>query len=80
MIPKDIMTYLDSEYSIMFHTPCEFCGSNFYIEELYVEYIYDHPHHLCVCTCKKCGNEKVFSFSAPYLKEDLLSPFGFLLN
>lgn len=80
MILKDTMTYLESESSIMFHTPCEICGGNFYIEELYVEYIYDSPYHLCVCTCEDCGNEKVFLFSAPYLQEDLLLPPSFLLH
>lgn len=80
MILKDAITYLDSETSIIHDTPCELCGSRFVIDALYVENIYGNPHHLCICKCSNCNNEKVFLFSAPYLKEELIVPPKSLLN
>ncbi|GAA0785397.1 metal-binding protein [Hathewaya limosa] len=81
MISKETMLYIESEYSIINSTPCEFCGSNLIIDELYVEFIEGYPHHLCICTCSKCGNEKVFAFSAPYFRnEELILPSKFFTN
>lgn len=80
MILKDAFTYLDSETCIIHDTPCEICGSKFEIDALYFENIYGNPHHLCICKCTHCSNEKVFLFSAPYLREDLVVPPDNLIN
>ncbi|SHK07627.1 hypothetical protein SAMN02745248_01710 [Hathewaya proteolytica DSM 3090] len=80
MILKDVITYLDSENYIIHNTPCMICGSQLEIEGLYVETILGLPHHLCICRCPNCGEEKVFIFSAPYLKDELVIPPEHALN
>ncbi|MFX0548380.1 metal-binding protein [Hathewaya histolytica] len=72
MIHKETMVYIESEYSIIHETPCEFCGKDFKIEDMSVEFIEGTPHHFCYCTCNNCGNEKMFVFLAPYFKKEEL--------
>lgn len=72
MLQKDNLDYIESEYSIIHGTPCEFCGHNFKIDEMDMEFIDDTPHHFCYCICENCGHEKLFVFLAPYFKKEEL--------
>lgn len=74
MTLEEIMRYIESEFSIINGTPCEFCGSDFVTEEIAIEISNDMPFDICECTCPECGNNKTFKFHAPFVdKKTLLS-------
>ncbi|MCM0647780.1 metal-binding protein [Clostridium swellfunianum] len=68
MTVRDIMKYIESEFKIINHTPCEICGGDYFAEDTHIAIIDDVPYDLCTCTCSNCGHEKTFEFSAPFLE------------
>ena len=80
MIFKDIMKYIESEYSIINYTPCKVCGGNYIIKCSNEILIDDIPYDICHCICSNCGYEKVFQFCAPFIKEDLPINIKAILN
>lgn len=70
MIFKDIMKYIESEYSIINLTPCEVCGNTYVTENIGLELVDDVPYDVCFCTCEKCGHEKEFLFTTPFIDEE----------
>ncbi|MCY6370162.1 metal-binding protein [Clostridium ganghwense] len=72
MVLHDIMKYIESEYDIINSTPCEVCGDSYIAEDLEIHIVNDIPYDVCICTCAKCGHEKLFKFCAPFTDEELL--------
>lgn len=70
MIITDIMKYIESEYNVINNTPCEVCGGDYGAEELEILIINNEPYDVCVCSCSKCGHEKIFEFHAPFILEN----------
>lgn len=69
MTIKDIMKYIESEYSIINSSTCEVCGGSYFVEELRIDVIGDIPYDVCDCVCSECGYEKTFEFCAPFTDE-----------
>lgn len=69
MTLRDIMMYIESEYKIINHTPCELCGGDYLTEDIQIALIDDIPYDICSCICSNCGHEKIFEFSAPFIDE-----------
>ncbi|MCM8709468.1 metal-binding protein [Clostridium sp. SYSU_GA19001] len=69
MTLRDIMMYIESEYKVINHTPCELCGGEYLTEDIQVAFIDDVPYDLCACICQNCGHEKIFEFSAPFIEQ-----------
>ncbi|SKA91092.1 hypothetical protein SAMN05428976_1169 [Clostridium sp. USBA 49] len=70
MTLRDIMKYIESEYKVINHTPCEICGGDYLTEDIQIALIDDIPYDLCACVCSHCGHEKIFEFSAPFINEN----------
>jgi len=66
MTIREIMKFIESEYSVINETPCEVCGGDFFAEELSIDIIDGVPYDICDCTCSNCGNSKTFEFYAPF--------------
>lgn len=78
---KDIMKYIESEYSIINSSNCEICGGDFFVEELHLDMIDDVPYDVCECVCSECGHEKTFEFCAPFVDDnDLKNAKKFFMN
>lgn len=69
MTAREIMKYIESEYHVINHTPCELCGGEFHAEEVEIALIDDMPYDVLVCVCENCGNERTFEFSAPFIED-----------
>lgn len=69
MTIRDIMKYIESEYSVINDTPCEVCGGEFITENLVIDVIDGIPFDVCSCVCSSCGYEKTFEFCAPFIDE-----------
>lgn len=69
MTINDIMKYIESEYTIINHTPCEICGGDYFVEDIGVALIDSLPFDVCNCTCSKCNHEKAFIFRAPFIDD-----------
>ncbi|MBL4936378.1 metal-binding protein [Clostridium sp. YIM B02515] len=69
MTVRDIMKYIESEYKVINHTPCEMCGGDFLTEEIQVAVIDNIPYDICSCICSNCGHERVFEFGAPFIED-----------
>ncbi|OFI05510.1 hypothetical protein CLOACE_16680 [Clostridium acetireducens DSM 10703] len=67
---RDIMKYIESEYSVINDTPCEICGGNYIADCLEIDIINGFPYDVCTCVCENCGYEKTFTFSAPFIDEN----------
>lgn len=80
MTVRDIMKYIESEYRIISHTPCEVCGGDFLTEEIEVALIDDMPFDICSCVCSNCGHERVFEFNAPFIEGKIKSKIKKNLN
>lgn len=80
MILRDIMKYIESEYRVINHTPCEICGGDYLTEEIQIAFIDDVPYDLCSCICSHCGHEKIFEFSAPFIDENGMKKMKKYLN
>lgn len=80
MTIKDIMKYIESEYKIITHTPCEVCGADYLTENIQVALIDDIPYDICSCICSNCGHEKIFEFNAPFIKEKSSKKMKNILN
>jgi hypothetical protein len=65
---REIMKYIESEFKVISHTPCEMCGGDFVTEDIQIAVIDDIPYDICACTCSSCGHERIFEFSAPFLE------------
>jgi hypothetical protein len=63
------MKYIESEYKVITHTPCEVCGGEYLAEDLEVSLIDGEAFDICECICSCCGHEKAFLFSAPFIDE-----------
>lgn len=77
---KDIMKYIESEYSVVNKTPCEICGGKYQAEDLEIAFIDDVPFDVFNCTCSKCGHEKTFQFNAPFIEDDGIKTCKKFLN
>lgn len=80
MTVRDIMKYIESEFKIINHTPCEVCGGGFIAEEIQIAFINDLPYDICACTCSNCGHSKIFEFSAPFIEDTFEKKFKKNLN
>lgn len=69
MTIKDIMKYIESEYDVINHTPCEVCGGDYMAEDLNIELIDGIPFDVCDCICSICGHGKSFMFTAPFIED-----------
>lgn len=67
MIFRDFMKYIESEYTIVNNTPCEVCGGQYEAEEMDINILEGIPYDTMVCTCSKCGHERIFSFTIPVI-------------
>lgn len=65
---REIMKFIESEYRVINHTPCEICGGDYMTEDIHLVLIDDVPYDICSCVCSNCGYEKVFEFSAPFIE------------
>ncbi len=68
MTIKDMMKYIESEYTVINETPCEVCGGEFFADELKLSIVDDIPYDVCSCICSNCGHEKIFEFHAPFIE------------
>lgn len=68
MTVRDIMKYIESEYKVINHTPCDVCGGDYLTEDIEIALIDDIPFDICSCVCSNCGHEKIFEFIAPYIE------------
>ncbi|AYD39127.1 metal-binding protein [Clostridium fermenticellae] len=80
MTIKEIMKYIESEYSVINDTPCEICGGEYIAENLEIDIIDDVPYDMCTCICSSCGHEKLFEFYAPFIEENNLKKAKNILN
>lgn len=80
MTLRDIMKYIESEYKVINHTPCEMCGGDYLTEDIEIAFIDDIPYDVCSCTCANCGHEKIFEFSAPFIDERKIKKLKSNLN
>jgi hypothetical protein len=80
MTIRDIMKYIESEYSIINYTPCEICGGDYIAENLKIDIVDDIPYDVCDCICSYCGHEKTFEFCAPFIDENGLEKARNILN
>jgi hypothetical protein len=80
MTVREIMKYIESEYKVINHTPCEVCGGDFITEEIELALIDDIPFDICSCVCSNCGHERAFEFIAPFIDEKHTSKLKKNLN
>ncbi len=80
MTIKEIMKYIESEYSVINDTPCEICGGEYLTENLKINIIDGVPYDICSCVCCNCGHEKNFEFCAPFIDDDGLKKAKNILN
>lgn len=69
MTIREIMKFIESEYSVINRTPCEICGGEFFADDLEVALIDDNPYDICSCVCSNCGHERIFEFNAPFIED-----------
>lgn len=67
MNSKDVMKYIESEYSIINTINCEICGGEYTATEQGIAFINSEPYDICECECSNCGHKKTFEFPAPFL-------------
>jgi len=67
MNSKDVMKYIESEYSIINTINCEVCGGDFRAVGQGIAFIDNEPYDICECECSSCGHKKTFEFPAPFL-------------
>ena len=72
MTIREIMKFIESEYSVINETPCEICGGDFFADELTIDIIDGVPFDICDCVCSNCGSAKTFEFKAPFFDEKAL--------
>jgi hypothetical protein len=70
MTIREIMQYIESEYSVINDTPCEVCGGDFFAEELTIDIVDGVPYDVCDCVCSSCGSTKTFEFFAPFFNKN----------
>lgn len=80
MTIRDIMKYIESEFSVINDTPCEICGGEYVAEDLKIDIVDGVPYDVCDCICSNCGYEKTFEFCAPFIDEDSLKKAKNILN
>ncbi|MBV7272703.1 metal-binding protein [Clostridiaceae bacterium UIB06] len=80
MTIKDIMKYIESEFSVINDTPCEICGGDYIAEDLKINVVDGVPYDICDCICSNCGYEKTFEFCAPFIDENSLKKAKNILN
>lgn len=80
MTVNDIMKYIESEYTIINHTPCEICSGDYLVEDIGIVLIDDLPFDVCNCICSKCNHEKAFIFRAPFINDEKISSKSTNLN
>lgn len=80
MTIKDIMKYIESEFSVINDTPCEICGGDYIAEDLAINIVDGVPYDICDCICSSCGYEKTFEFCAPFIDENSLKKAKNILN
>lgn len=80
MTIRDIMKYIESEFKIINHTPCEVCGGDFLTEDIQIALIDDVPYDICECICSNCGHERIFEFSAPFIEDKKKNKSKKILN
>lgn len=80
MTIKEIMQYIESEYSVINDTPCEICGGDFFAEELTIDVVDGVPYDICDCVCSGCGSTKTFEFYAPFFDKKTLDNIKNNLN
>ena len=80
MTIRDIMKYIESEFKVINHTPCEVCGGDYLTEDIQIAVIDDIPYDLCACICSLCGHERIFEFSAPFIENKSIKSIKKNLN
>lgn len=80
MTIRDIMKYIESEFSVINDTPCEICGGDYVAEDLKIDIVDGIPYDVCDCICSNCGYEKTFEFCAPFVDDDSLKKAKNTLN
>ncbi|KAA8671990.1 metal-binding protein [Clostridium sp. HV4-5-A1G] len=80
MTIKDMMKYIESEYSVINDTPCEICGGDYIAKDSDVAVINGIPYDICDCICSECGHEKTFQFCAPFVKDKNMKNIKNILN
>lgn len=80
MTIRDIMKYIESEFSVINDTPCEICGGKYVAEDLKIDIVDGVPYDVCDCICSNCGYEKTFEFCAPFVDENSLKKAKNILN
>lgn len=80
MTIREIMKYIESEYSVINNSPCEVCGGEYITEDLGIDIVDGIPYDICSCVCSHCGHEKTFEFCAPFVDEKGLKKAKNLLN
>ena len=80
MTIREIMKFIESEYTVINRTPCEICGGEFFADDLEVALIDDNPYDICSCVCSKCGHERIFEFNAPFIEDRSIKKINKNLN
>jgi hypothetical protein len=80
MTIREIMKFIESEYTVISRTPCEICGGEFFADDLEVALIDDSPYDICSCVCSKCGHERIFEFNAPFIEDRSIKKVNKNLN
>lgn len=69
MTLREIMKYIESEFSIINKTPCDICGGSYLTKDLSINLLDSIPYDICDCICSNCGHKKIFKFYAPFIDE-----------
>ncbi|MCI1944907.1 metal-binding protein [Clostridium luticellarii] len=80
MTIRDIMKYIESEYSVINDTPCEICGGDYIAKDSDIVVINGIPYDICDCICSECGHEKTFQFCAPFAEDTGTTSIKNMLN
>ncbi len=80
MVLRDIMKYIESEFTVITNTHCHICGGEYLAQELEVEIIDGIPYDVCDCVCSNCGYEKSFEFFAPFIDDKYFTKLKSKLN
>ena len=80
MTLREIMKYIESEFSILNKTPCDICGGNYLTKDLSINLLDSIPYDICDCICSNCGHEKIFKFYAPFIDESKKENYSKIIN